>query len=463
MTGDALQLPPQELAARVSRLPTERFLEVYRLYEKLGRQTDVMPEMSVLRDRLVRLRPRRAPTFTRLLCMPFEDFIVRETGGTSAPISRRQCRTLGRLVTRLMGPTEVATVQRQLAAIDPVAGDDHALVDVGGRIWSRAAALLRSTRFRRRRGRSTGADSLRESLALIIRCLESGRIMVTLGSGLPRGPLQDLDRRGKALLSRTIRSVPEDGLSRLRLPMMLLMGRLESPARAVSILQDSELAISPATRRALLHMTADMLTADMAQCRIALENYLGRHERAPLPELMARIEPAVRKARDGTGAGVGHEAMTALLAVSAAAIRERVLKSIPGRLKNTLALLTAPYVDDAAGDPDRVRAGQQRRIEDMMAMEHALRAVVAAGHDADMLGIQSEVRAAVAQASAALEQACQGLVSSAAISSGPATADPRGCMMILVHLIEIVAGSDRADRIRIDCETVLERAGQHAA
>ncbi|MEC9345226.1 MAG: hypothetical protein VYB54_03300 [Pseudomonadota bacterium] len=250
MTG-LPHVDPGELRERSGKLPPERFIELYRLYEKLREKRDVTPELEILRARLVQLRPSRPLTFTRLLCQPFEAFLANhvaddQPGGPA--LARRHCRALGRLVAASLPADRRRVIDDRLRQIDPE--DPAAALSVGKLLWPLAATVLRNARL----AAPGGAADPRRQFDMLAGCLEIGDAMTALARGLPNGRIAAIDRSAGTLFAQLARGLPDQRFGHARYLLALLLRRVEQPARLLEMLADRRLDLSSPRRQALIRM-----------------------------------------------------------------------------------------------------------------------------------------------------------------------------------------------------------------
>lgn len=440
---------PEQLAERVFNLSADKFLAVYRLYEQLGRQKEVEAEMQVLRNRLRRLRPRRAPTFTRLLCLPFEAFI----GDSDMPgpylIPRRNCRLLGRFVTRLLDPEEVQRYQSSIAQL-PV-DDVAAMLRVGGGFWRRAAQVLRSAdvrRSKRRRG------SLRDSLELIAGCLDVGAQMASLTAGLPRERFRNLDSNAKDLVGRTIRSVPEGRLDDLRYPLILLSLRLETPPAIIPVLQDQSIDIPGSVRIKLIAMMSRYLEMDL-QAEVTVVEEIARNPIEEGPRaLLQELLPSIQKALANRTAGVGSIPAQAVMDSAGEAVRDRIVTPAPETISEKLTELLTP--DETGGGESQKDARNIQRLTQLGSIEEELATLSDLMEHADTLGLRREIGQATEAARSRIDDTANDLMRNLDdVTSEHDVDECRRNIYGMVRMIELLEGPDKADALRLRCNSII--------
>ena len=180
---------PEELEQRMFALHPDQFLELYRLYEKLGNKANVQPEMQILRRRLVRMRPVRALTFSRLLCQPFEEFLVNEVTGDNGLIMRRSCSAIARLVRRKLAPDLRRRFEQRLAHLNHRPEDRAGQILLGREIWKAAAVALARELERRHGDRILVDKVVRVSIGFSGLCCELFAHAATLHLHALVGPL----------------------------------------------------------------------------------------------------------------------------------------------------------------------------------------------------------------------------------------------------------------------------------
>lgn len=257
---------PEELKQRLFVLQPDQFLELYRLYEKLGSKANVQPEMQILRRRLVRMRPVRALTFSRLLCQPFEEFLVNEVTGDTGLIMRRSCSAIVRLVRRKLAPDLRGRFEQRLAHLNQRPEDRAGQVLLGREIWKAAAVALAEVRC----GPARSPEDLRRRFGLITGCLEIGEAMVSLSRGIPEGRVDTLDDSGRKLLVKLLRGLPHDRTGHARYLMALLTRRLENPASVIQMLAKEDRNLPGATRQNLIRVIRGEIESSIGASAAAL-------------------------------------------------------------------------------------------------------------------------------------------------------------------------------------------------
>lgn len=448
-------LPPEQLAERVFNLPAYKFLTVYRLYEQLGRQKDVDAEMQVLRGRLRRLRPRRAQTFTRLLCLPFEAFIDDSVLPGPYLVPRRHCALLGRFVASLMDPAEVDEYHQAIARI-PV-GDTGAMLKVGGGFWRKAAQSLRAAEIRHRKSRR---GSLRDSIELIAGCLDVGPQMASLTMGLPNERFRQLDVKAKELVGRSISSVPESRLDDLLYPMVLLALRLETPPAVVSLLQDQTIDIPPGKRAGLIKMISRYLEMDLQAEVTVVEEIAQEPAREGPRALLQDLLPSIQKALANRSAGVGSVPAQLVMETAGDIVRDQIVAPAPDVISERLDELLSDS-GKTTGDGG-VHTLDLDRIRQFGSIEDELTALSDLLEHADSLGLRQDIRIATDAARTRIDETANNLIGTLdQVTSSEDIMDCRRNVYGMVRMIELLEGSDKADQLRIRCNDIV--AGKSAA
>jgi hypothetical protein len=452
---DAPLVSPDVLEERVFNLSADKFLAVYRLYEKLGRKKVVDNEMQILRKRLRRLRPRRAPDFTRLLCLPFEEFIGDSDQPGAYLIPRKHCRLLGRFVAASLDSQEVENYRQLISQVPHE--DVAALLRTGSGFWRKAAQAIRTAEIRHRKKKRGG---LRDSLDLIAGCLDAGAQMANLTIGLPRERFRQLDGRARDLVARTIASVPETRLEELRYPMVLLALRLETPPAVIPLLQDQNIDIPDRKRVSLIRMMSRYLEMDL-QAEVSVVEEIARHPtEVKSRELLQNLLPSIQKALANRSAGVGSIPAQSVLETASDVVRDKIIHPAPEAISERLhELLQTPSVADGPeGDPDASLA----RLERMGGIEEELATLSDLMEHADSLGLRHEIRQATDAARSRIDETADSLMQSLDHADvGTDLDECRRNVYGMVRMIELLEGPDKADELRIRCNKVI--AGRAAA
>lgn len=430
-----------ELEQRLFALEPKQFLELYRLYEKLGNRADVQVEMQILRQRLVRMRPRRALTFTRLLCDPFEDFLVNEQTSDPGLVARRACASLARLVRRHMSASELDRIDQRMAALKP---DDTANRMLLGRdVWQAAARILADLNLSRPR---TPAD-LRRRMGLLVGCLQIGEQMVSLSRGIPEGRVDALDPGGGKLLLKLLRNLPHDRTGHARYLMALLARRLENPASVMTFLEAESGALPAATRQNLVRLVRGEVETSVEAGVAALD--VTRHEG---PEIVRRAERLLDR--------LGQIRQSGEVGPKMAQAGTQIASTL-GRMES-LADVTALQ----ESRQDQIRA--LLPVEQNAGLEHAeayreleseISNVIRLGDRIDRLGVDNPLRKRRADLHQQISTRQSDLMASLPLvpDEPAARASARAGLYGLVRMVEMLDGPKAAENLRRQGDQLLTR------
>lgn len=425
---------PGELESRSRHLSPERFVELYRLYEQLRQKTDVEPELRILRERLVHLRPSRPLTFARLLCQPFETFLVDTArDGTMAglALARRHCRAIARLVRARMAPSQRRQIDEKLRVADP--DDPAAGLAAGKLLWPAAAAILRDARLRMPRG----AADPRRQVDMLAGCLEIGAAMTALSRGLPTGRISGIDRSAGTLFAQLARGLSDEKFGHARYLLALLLQRLQNPAGLLDMLADRRLDLSGPRRQALIRMAGTELQRQATDAGRAAIRAAG-DDSVRVDALIRRLAGAV----DVLSAS-GVDATTEIPALAASA------HDLMQRLHEDIAQAPAAR-PDVRGLPAEYTAGLA-----LAGTYAGLEREAAAVNDLDRGFARLGVGGLFDDDRARLRRSVSGrlerFMARAPAGSGTAAASVAGAraeLFGLVYLVEMLDGPAEADRVR---------------
>jgi len=425
----------EALSQRLHQLSPDSFLELYRLYEKLGRETEVVAEMDVLRARLTRLRPKRAPAFTRVLCQPFESFIVGDDDYGPWQVPRSCCGALGALVQSRMGAAKYEAMAAELKNLDPE--DDEAVMKSAHNLWRQASQALSSMTDQEKK---VLPPPLRASLDLIKGCISVGVAMVTLANGVARQRFRHLDKRGLAHLGRIFDVLPEAQIESGLYPLVMLSRRMDNPAGILSVLNNPELPLRAPVRSQLVKM---------------MEAYLEREFQAEAE----RIDDLIRE----TGKGGPKVELETLHRATAMAMEQRsagVASVAASRLVKTIsAHVLATFVDPAPDilqqnlDPFFSDPGEREQGPDMEALANAetcLLDLMSLSRDGRALAIGSHVHRITTDWSERIRQALTERIAqkNLPVTVGNQTRHELFEFYSMLRLVEILDGPDRAEEFR---------------
>ncbi len=448
--GSVEMVPGQEsvetLSKRLYQLPPDKFIELYRLYEQLGWQTQVVDEMEVLRRRLTRMRPRRGPSFTRLLCQPFEFFIGDDPDIAPFHVPRQCCRELSKLVKGLMEADELTRMQDRIKNIDP--NDAQLIEQISDQLWQSVGRVL--TRLKDQR-RKTLSVQLRANLDLIIGCLMMGPAMRALGGGTG-DKLQDLDMRGREVLSRIVNAVPDDKSGLLRYPLIMLSRRLENPSNIVAIVQRPDIAIPASVRILLVEMMQSYLESELMSVTENTTDLISEANEKGETVHLPVLRRSIRAAADSRAAGVASNAARDLLKTISQHVSDTLIEPATVRLENDLEAFFSDQQTQGGNNPF-AQAGNA-----LADAEACLLSLTDLSKDAQALSLGLEIarlsdtwcRRITADAEAQLSRIQQADTAEEGIAR-------LSKLYGLVRLLEILDGPDRAESVRRSGEKAYER------
>lgn len=449
-------VPQDELKERISGLSADKFLAVYRLYERLGQSVSVDSEMDILRQRLRRIRPRRAPSLTRLLCLPFEEFITDDSKAGPFCIPRSRCMPFGRLVAALLGAEEARALRSQINTLK--AEDTDALKRIGATVWRRGAAVLDAARIKDQRRCREG--SLRDSLPLMLDCLRVGPQMAELSLGLPRERFRHLDQRAKSMLARILTSVPKAREPLMIFPLVLLSKRLETPPAVIPVLQDNHVRIPDKTRAAMLDLMSRHLERDL-QAEVDFVQKLADGLEGPgSVEMIERFLPSIRKARSNLDCGIGDIPARLVLETCRNAFSRLLVAPVQSAVRQQLDELQQGI--GAEGRSGSWDIGERlARLQPLARIEDQLQMLATLEKYADILSMRQELGQASDQVGDIIHQAADSHMARLDDAADMTLRErSRETVFGLLRLVEILDGPERAEDLRLEC---IRRFRQAAA
>ncbi|WP_416896904.1 MAG: hypothetical protein ACMVY4_15460 [Minwuia sp.] len=393
--------------------------------------------MAVFRDRLRELRPRRAPTLDRLLCLPFEPFITEADLPAQQQVPRQFCLPYVRLVKALLGRKRVDAHRKALSSIE--AGDHMATIRAGAPIWREAAAKLRRARIDRKRG------GTRDCLDLIIGCLECGEPLAEIVLRLPRGQLGLPDEHIKAFAARMVRQTPVTEVRRLRFAAMALAGRMANPFAVLALFQDPGLAMEPIMRRRMIDIAAhhlqERLSAQIASAGAAM----SESGTAPSGEELRTVIEALRALRQAKAAGIDSGAQREFRRSAKGYLHKAVLQPVAGIVR-----AVAPDVEEigqgACTETDDASHARwiAGRVQAFAALESRLGMLSELEPDLTAIGLRMETVRAGGEAAEALRQRIDATSAEAVEASGGAQLRLWFEAGAALRLLEILEGTAAA-------------------
>ncbi len=462
-----MSAPDDELTLieqRLLKLSPAKFRQIVAVLEdrrpEFGGRGAVDALMSKMRPRLVRLRPARKLTLQRIFCRPFEELLTNdaEPKGIGTLVPRRSIDPCWRIFVERADVKKLQKLSANLRA----AGDDIRKVERTGRqLWAYAAELLHEILKPKRDGSPDPAlGSLSErayhDLLFMADYLQVADVLQELKRKLDRRPLRRVTEEHIEALVVAFEAINEVNRRHQHFIIDLLLVWLKSPSDIVAVI-DRIAAVSRAdVDESSLNLAGESLVEDVEE---QLRSVTGLAAREDSRSAMVReLRSCIRDLLGAHGAFQNRSSPTAMRRLErirgkvTELVEENVLKDADRRILNALpeppqatalewALSNVLPVLLLSEPPD---AASMQAAEDQAV---ALRLCVKYAED---LGLKTAFFDKIETIGRSIEDRARwaaGRIDYNAMTEG-SRASAQAHFYAAVRVLELVAGSDRADNLR---------------
>ena len=287
-------------------IPETEFLALVKSLEKRRRnpaQADVAKAaLKMLYPRLLRDRPKRQPSLSRLFCVPFETLLVdaRKGGKTNGKIPRRCVEPIFALVLDAMSEDQRQAIEGEILA----GGDPEEFA--GPELWAISLETLKnvsdaaakSGADRKKLAQRLGDDEVYETLQDIVVLLDLAPIIADLKAALGSPPVTIDSGKHIASVREALKASKEIGRQGQVYLTYFLVSVMTSPGEIINLLA----SVSSADEAADEPPTIDRQVAAMAD-----EVVVGdmEHRLTSIQETLEEAPTATRLAQD-VGKTLGH-------------------------------------------------------------------------------------------------------------------------------------------------------------
>ncbi|HEX9462559.1 MAG TPA: hypothetical protein VGB82_08165 [Alphaproteobacteria bacterium] len=448
---------------RLFKLPPAKFRQIVAVLEdrrpELGGRGPVEALMSKMRPRLVRMRLARKLTLQRVFCRPFEELLTDEADPKSigTRLSRQSIDPCWRV---FVDNADVKRLQKLAANLRACGEEDGRRVErIGRQLWAYAAEVLRAT-LRPERGGMLALAHVPEracqDVLFIVDYLEVADVLQELKRRLGPRPLRRTTDEHIDAIQTAFEAVNEVNRQHQHVVIDLLLVWLKRPSDIVAIVDRIAVVAQAEIDEASLSLAGESLVEDIED---KLRSVTGLAETASehRSRVVRQLRGCISDLIGAHGAFQNRSSVTAMRRLErirtkvATLVEDHVLRDADGRilgavpepptaaadhaLSNVLPVLLLGEPPDSA----RVEAAEDQAIALRLCVKYAeeLGLKGAFFDKIESLGRAIEDRARWAARQIALE----------ALSDAGREA-VASHFYVAVRMLELVAGSDRADNLR---------------
>ncbi|HEY0837808.1 MAG TPA: hypothetical protein VGE72_28085 [Azospirillum sp.] len=430
------------LGDKLLEIDEGRFRQVVGLLEHMGNHPEVLRTFSLIRPRLVELRPKRRPTLKRLFCDPFEDLFEPLLPGEKTPVNTIERAVINHLWPLVEGQVGADTLgafaSRHRAAVE--SGDPAALTEVSDAFWAAVGGAVRTIAGLLETGRLTDAMELRMSAERtravqdIAMALSIAPALAALKRALAPKPLPKLHQDHLDEVQAIGRTVARADAPALKVFVLVAAARLADPSLLLAALWNMDFGQKSSDRAALFAQLSGSVVSQIEERARTLAATDGGHaDRLAVADLAAGLVASLDATRNA-------------MEMSRRGEFDQRLKQVRGAVHE---MVRTQLLDDAETDILGTVGGGAGKDGVRHAENHA-RALRKCASFADSLGLRTQLRQVTDKTVSALTGAAQDVFASGA----EAAADPRAGYAA-IRMIELIAGPVEANRI---LSGILDRA-----
>lgn len=439
------------LGTKLLDIDEQRFRQVVGLLEHMGDHPDVQKTFSLIRPRLVELKPRRRPTMKRLFCEPFEDLFEPLDRSAPAPL-----KTIERDVVNGLWPLVEAQIGKERVksfsgALRPVAeapdGPDMALA-----FWTEAGEAVALIAGQFEAGRFAEDLKLRltpdrvRAVGDIARILSIAGPVAELKAVLAPHPVVRLHQDHLAGVQEIGRKVAKSRPEALKIFILLAAARLADPSLLLGGLWNMELGQKSGDRAALfLELSGTVITQIEERSRVMKQAPRQSADRLAVADLAAGLVASLEATRSAMEQSRNSSFDQRLKAVRGSVhemVRSQILEGATGDILEALEEMRDGTMNGAAP----AQAAETR--DQLLRAENHARALRKCATIADTLGLRGELKAVTQKTLGSLTDTARQLLGRGAGSAPPASGSRAG--FTAVRMIELIAGPAEANQIMND-------------
>lgn len=428
------------LGSKLLDIDEERFRQVVTLLEQISEHMEVQETLSIIRPRLVELRPKRLPTFKRRFCEPFEDLFDAPSGNQPAPLNK-----VDRAVVNILWPLVESQIGRDRLRDYAGALENGAQrIDPCRAFWIAAAATVTAIRAQLEAGRFDDAFDLRlnpdriRTIQDIEQALSIAAAVDEMKATLSPKPLAKLHRDHLEAIQTVGRKVARSRPEALKIFILLAAARLGDPSLLLGGLWDMDFGQTAAERAALFLELSATVVAHIEERSGggAAANSDGTTDRLAVADLAVDLVASLEATRSAMEYSRNKDFDQRLKV-----IRESVHQMVRSQVLDGAETHILTALDTG------VPGGQSR--ERMLSAESQARALRKCSTIADTLGLRGEIRTVTAKTTDSLTDTAR-----SALRGGDG--DPR-TGYTAIRMIELISGPAHANEVM---DKILQRAGR---
>lgn len=441
---DPLQKQWDALAADANRLDDGKFLKIYRLLEQMAENPGMQPAFSALRPRLTALKPPRKPTASRLFFRPAEDLL--DDPATYSRrlnrISRGTLPPLWKAMREKLPKSALDAFQIGIAAVDP--GDARGMIRLGEPLWAAGTEAVKAVHKQasenlKYRNELFGRDedALRQ-LEVIAELTGIGVAVETLKLSLPERPIGDLAESHMDAVKDALSALGRHEAWRARPMLLMLSARMKRPGDLLKLMAEVRLGDAMGEKEGLTKELSGIVVGNLLRQTTEMENAApGLDRPGDLAATAERLTEGLNSVNE-TVQTLKDRDMTKRIDQARSEIGDFVVRNI-------VSGVDAALVDSLFGTPSVPASDAQVKQAEQLAM--ALRRSIKL---APQLGIGREVTAKVAEVRKQVEAEADQLFRTNRPGPEGMDAKVQRQMFNSLRVIEILAGSEEAERLYRD-------------
>lgn len=448
MTGEGNPGDWSILATDSTKLPDAKFLKIYGLLERMRDKPEVQGAFEIMRPRLTELRPPRRLAVSRLFYRPAEDLLddamtyQRRLHRISRAVLAPGWKALrDRLPTRVLEEVTVA-----LASTDP--RDARALNAIGAPLWEAGAEALTKLLAEARAnlkvqvalfGRDDDVLTQLETVAEVVRI---GSRIEALKLALPARPIGELAESHVDTIKTALVELGQESPRATTPALLVLTARMKRPGDLLKMLQELRLGGTPQEKEGLTKDLSGIVVGNLLRQTGDMDRAAAGTTSDDLATTAERLTEGLNSVND-TVMSLKDKDITRKVDSARAEIGEFVKRTIVSEVDRSL--VGALFGPDAGVDRD-----EKARKAEQLALA-LRRSAKLAPH----LGIKREVDAKIGDVRRQVETETEAMLRNQPRTAQGGTSETQRRMFNSLRVIEILAGSDEAERLFRDWQRRL--------
>lgn len=428
------------LATESAKLPDQKFLKIYTLLEQMREKPEVSGAFDAIRPRLAELRPPRRMSMSRLFFRPVEDLLDDPVGYQRRlnRISRTVLAPCWRALRERLPRRMADDVQVSLSTTD--SRDLRALLTIGGPLWEQGAEALEKLLAEARANLKLQVslfgrdDDVMGQLDTLMEVVRIGPRIEALKLSLPNKPIGELAESHVETIKNALSELGQEN-PRLTTPALLVLtSRMKRPGDLLKMLQEVRLGGTPQEKEGLTKQLSGIVVGNLLRQTNDMDRVSDRSSSADLAATAEWLTEGLNSVSD-TVLSLKDKDMSKRVDGARTEIGDFVKRAIVSDVdKSMMDTLFGP--DAGTNTDEKVKKAEQLAL--------ALRkSAKLAGH----LGIKREVDAKISEVRRQMESETENVLRNQNRRPGTTDAEAQRRMFNSLRVIEILAGSDEAERL----------------